>query len=306
MMSITQNYTKHFLTLNEFEDKQINEMIQRALQFKAKRASLDLSNQYAVNLFFEDSTRTHKSFEMAERKSGMQVLEFTPETSSLKKGETLYDTVKTFEAIGVDMIVVRHSQEAFYNELLERSDLTCSIVNGGDGAGQHPSQSLLDLMTIYEEFNTFEQLKIAIAGDIRHSRVAKSNAMILTRLGAEVIFTGPTEWMDPSLEAFGTYKEIDECIKEVDVFMLLRVQHERHEKGEKSYSKQAYLKQFGLTAEREQQMADHAIVMHPAPVNRGVEIATELVECNRSRIFQQMANGVYARMAIIEYVLNKS
>ncbi|WP_370632551.1 aspartate carbamoyltransferase catalytic subunit [Marinilactibacillus sp. Marseille-P9653] len=296
---------RHFITLNDFTPDQIQTLIDHSLKFKLGQMIARFHDRYAVNLFFEDSTRTHKSFEMAEKKSGMQVLEFSPENSSLKKGETLYDTVKTFEAIGVDLIVIRHGQEAFYEELISIPDLRCSIVNGGDGAGQHPSQSLLDLMTIYEEFKTFQHLKVAIAGDIRHSRVAKSNAQILNKLGADVYFTGPEEWMDDSLHIYGTHVEMDELIDKVEVLMLLRVQHERHSNLGQVFSKEDYLNKYGLTVERERRMNENSIIMHPAPVNRGVEIATELVECQRSRIFKQMENGVYARMAIIDSLLNE-
>ncbi|MFC6465632.1 aspartate carbamoyltransferase catalytic subunit [Marinilactibacillus sp. GCM10026970] len=296
---------RHFLTLNDYTPDQVHTLIDHSLKFKLGKLTAQFHDRYAVNLFFEDSTRTHKSFEMAERKSGMQVLDFSPETSSIKKGESLYDTVKTFEAIGVDLVVIRHGQEAFYEELIHTPGLNCSIVNGGDGAGQHPSQSLLDLMTIYEEFKTFQNLKIAIAGDIRHSRVAKSNAQILKKLGAEIYFTGPEEWMDASLQTYGTHVEMDALIDKVDVLMLLRVQHERHSNLEQVFSKEDYLKKYGLTVERERRMNEKSIIMHPAPVNRGVEIATELVECQRSRIFKQMENGVYARMAIIDSLLNE-
>lgn len=252
--------------------------------------------------FFENSTRTHKSFEMAEKKLGIDIIDFEVSTSSVNKGETLYDTVLTMDALGVDVAVIRHGDEAYYEELIASTGIKLAVVNGGDGSGQHPSQCLLDLMTIYEEFGRFEGLKVAIVGDLTHSRVANSNMQMLKRLGAEVYFSGPEEWYDPAFDEFGTYLPIDELAPLVDVMMLLRVQHERHEYYG-NFSKEKYLAMHGLTEEREQKMKEMAIIMHPAPVNRDVELQGTLVECERSRIVQQMTNGVYTRMAILEAVL---
>lgn len=185
---------------------------------------------------------------------------------------------------------------------MESDSIRCAIVNGGDGSGQHPSQSLLDLMTIYEEFGRFEDLKIAICGDLTHSRVAKSNMEILKRLGAQLYFTGPEEWYSTEFDVYGRHVAIDDVIEELDVVMLLRVQHERHD-GETSFSKEGYNSQFGLTQARYDLLKETAIVMHPAPVNRGVEIDDHLVEAPKARIVAQMTNGVFVRMAIIEAVL---
>lgn len=295
----------HFVSMEELTQDEVLNLIHLAVEYKEGRRQTRLSDRYAVNCFFEDSTRTHKSFEMAERKLGMQLLDFQPATSSVKKGESLYDTVLTLQSIGVDLVVIRHSEEAYYKELIESPTIHCAIVNGGDGAGQHPSQCLLDLMTIYEEFGSFEGLKVAIAGDLSHSRVARSNMQMLKKLGATLYFTGPKEWYDPAFDTYGEYKEMDELINQVDVLMLLRVQHERHGEADHSFSKEEYLNQYGLTYERERRMKESAIVMHPAPVNRGVEIDHDLVECERARIVRQMQNGVFARMAIIETVVNK-
>ncbi|MGO2853232.1 MAG: aspartate carbamoyltransferase, partial [Tetragenococcus koreensis] len=164
------------------------------------------------------------------------------------------------------------------------------------------TQCLLDLMTIYEEFGTFKGLNIAIVGDITHSRVAKSNMQMLNRLGANVYFSGPRQWYDKTFDVYGTYLPLDELIDQVDVMMMLRVQHERHDPDE-SFSKEEYHAKFGLTIERAKQMQKHAVIMHPAPVNRDVEIADSLVEGLQSRIVRQMTNGVYVRMAILEAIL---
>ena len=199
--------------------------------------------------------------------------------------------------IGMDAVVIRHKDDAYYKELLE--GINVSVINAGDGAGQHPSQCLLDLFTIFKEFGKFEGLNVTIVGDVSHSRVAKSNASALQRLGANVHFVCPKEWQGDYSEA---HHDWDELLHTSDVVMLLRVQHER-DAAYDGFTTEGYHAQFGLTKEREQQMKDGAIIMHPAPVNRGVEIDSDLVECDRSRIFEQVRNGVFVRMAIVETIL---
>lgn len=235
---------------------------------------------------------------MAERKVGCTVIPFDAGFSSALKGETMYDTVKTLEMIGLDAVVIRAKEDEYYNELLE--GINVSIINAGDGAGQHPSQSLLDLYTIQKEFGSFEGLNITIVGDISHSRVAKSNAIALRRLGANVRFLCPKEWSG----GFEAVHDWEEVLEDSDVVMLLRIQHERHSVS-KSFSKESYHEQYGLTVEREKRMKQGAIIMHPAPVNRDVEIADELMECERSRIFPAVCNGVFVRMAILETILKE-
>jgi aspartate carbamoyltransferase catalytic subunit len=228
------------------------------------------------------------------------VIPFEAGTSSVLKGETLYDTVRTLESIGVNAVVIRHAKDHYFDELV--GSVGISIINAGDGCGHHPTQSLLDLLTIQQEFGRFEGLKVAIIGDIRHSRVARSNADVLTRLGAKVVFSGPKAWFDESLLENGSYEEIDSVIETSDVVMLLRIQHERHDQSDDGVESD-YHNQYGLTLEREKRMKRKSIIMHPAPVNRNVEIADELVECERSRIFTQMQNGVFVRMAVIKRCL---
>ncbi len=258
---------------------------------------------FVTNLFYENSTRTKTSFDVAERKLGFQVVPFDVFTSSVNKGESLYDTVRTLESLGINLIVIRHKDDAYYNEL---SNIKIPIVNAGDGKGNHPSQSILDLMTIQQEFGSFEGLKIGIVGDVKHSRVANSDAQALRKLGAKVYFSGPSKWFDEAELINGTFLQFDELIQEVDVVMLLRIQHERHSERERmDMSLESYNRRYGLTVEREKKMKPNAIIMHPAPINRGVEIDDELVECKRSRIFKQMENGVFARMAILKYVLER-
>ena len=295
---------KHLLTAEALTDREVMGLIRRAGEFKQGAKWHPEERQYfATNLYFENSARTHKSFEVAEKKLGLEVIEFEASRSSVQKGETLYDTVLTMSAIGVDVAVIRHGKENYYDELIQSKTIQCSIINGGDGSGQHPTQCLLDLMTIYEEFGGFEGLKVAIVGDITHSRVAKSNMQLLNRLGAEIYFSGPEEWYDHQFDVYGQYVPLDEIVEKVDVMMLLRVQHERHD-GKESFSKEGYHLEYGLTNERATRLQKHAIIMHPAPVNRDVELADELVESLQSRIVAQMSNGVFMRMAILEAILH--
>ncbi|BCA85750.1 aspartate carbamoyltransferase [Enterococcus saigonensis] len=294
---------KHLLTVEALTDQEVMGLIRRGQEFKNGAKWTPEKDQYfATNLFFENSTRTHKSFDVAEKKLGIEVIEFDASTSSVQKGETLYDTVLTMSALGVDVAVIRHGDENYYDDLIQSKTIQCGIINGGDGSGQHPTQCLLDLMTIYEEFGRFEGLKVAIVGDITHSRVAKSNMQMLKRLGAQVFFSGPEQWYDEEFEVYGHYLPLDELVSEVDVMMMLRVQHERHD-GNESFSKEGYHEQYGLTVGRAKKMKENAIIMHPAPVNRDVELADSLVEGYQARIIQQMTNGVFVRMAILEAVL---
>lgn len=292
----------HFLTVEGLSNQEVMGLIERGIDFKNGAKPYINRPWFVSNLFFENSTRTHKSFEVAEHKMNGTVIPFEASTSSVNKGETLYDTVLTMSALGMDACVIRHGDEEYYNELIESRTIDCAIINGGDGSGQHPSQCLLDLMTIYEEFGHFDGLNVAICGDITHSRVAKSNMMMLKRLGANLSFCGPSEWYDHEFDAYGNYCEMDEIIQNVDVLMLLRVQHERHD-GKTSFSKEEYHQTYGLTKERYTQLKEKAIVMHPAPVNRDVEIADTLVEAPKSRIVAAMRNGVFVRMAILEAIL---
>jgi aspartate carbamoyltransferase catalytic subunit len=289
----------HLLTMNELSEQEISEILKDAEDF-ANGMKIKVKEQtFVANLFFEASTRTRFSFEAAEKRLGLDVLNFTAESSSVQKGETLYDTIKTLEAIGTQAVVIRHSQDRYFDEL--RNSVSVSILNAGDGCGNHPTQCLLDLLTIKQEFHRFQGLNVAIVGDIRHSRVARSDAEALTKLGANVFFASPDEWKDEKNQ-FGTYALLDELIPYADIVMLLRVQHERHD-GYAAEVMKDYHRKHGLTLERERLMKPGSIIMHPAPVNRDVEIASELVECERSRIFKQMENGVYVRMAVLKRAL---
>jgi aspartate carbamoyltransferase catalytic subunit len=290
----------HLLTTSELTSKDILTILEDAKDFSEGRVWKSEKQMFVANLFFEPSTRTRCSFEVAERKLGLSVVPIEIHSSSVLKGETLYDTVKTLESIGINAVVIRHEKERYYDELL--TNIRIPIINGGDGCGHHPTQSLLDLFTIQQNFGSFKDLKVAIIGDIKHSRVARSNADTLIRLGANVVFSGPETWFDKEIVKECLFEPIDEAVKTSDVVMLLRVQHERHSENE-SLSISDYHQKYGLTIEREKMMKPNSIIMHPAPVNRNVEIADELVECERSRIFKQMENGVYVRMAVLKRAL---
>ena len=290
------------LNVSSLSNEEILNILSQALEIANGKEFKTKESIFVSNLFFENSTRTKISFEVAERKLGLNVIPFNVSQSSVNKGESLYDTIKTLQSIGINLAVIRHPQNEYYNEL---KDIDISIINGGVGTGEHPSQTILDLMTIQQEFGSFENLKVAIVGDIKHSRVANSTSQALKKLGAEIYFSGPREWCNKNdLSQQGNFKELAQIISEIDVLMLLRIQHERHD-NQKSFSVKNYLQQYGLTKEREQKMKKSAIIMHPAPINRGVEIDSDLVECSRSRIFKQMENGVFARMAILKNTLEQ-
>ena len=291
---------KHLLTIPELHTEEIFEILAEAQQFAEGQVWKQAEEKFVANLFFEPSTRTKFSFEVAEKKLGLRVLDFESQSSSVQKGETLYDTVKTLEAIGANAVVIRHPNDHYFDELV--GGINIPIINGGDGCGHHPTQCLLDLLTMKQEFDYFQNLNVVIVGDIRHSRVAHSNTNVLERLGANVYFSGPKQWMEAEY-ASGKYVTMDEAVEIADVLMLLRIQHERHAFKMIS-SKEDYHELYGLTVQRESRMKPGSIIMHPAPINRGVEIADTLVECERSRIFKQMTNGVAVRMAVLKRALH--
>ncbi|KRM68085.1 aspartate carbamoyltransferase [Apilactobacillus ozensis DSM 23829 = JCM 17196] len=294
----------NFVNLSDFYEKQILDLIKLSEKFKQGYQVYLKEPVYVANLFFENSTRTHTSFYMAESRLGLKIVDINTSTSSVKKGESLSDTVKTLQALGTSIEVIRHKTTGWYSSIIKDSNVKTSIVNAGDGAGQHPSQSLLDLMTIYEEFGTFKGLNVGIIGDLSHSRVAKSDAQILHKLGANLYFSGPREWYDSEFDLYGKYDSFDNIIDKLDITMLLRVQLERlNEDSVNQFKANEYHERFGLNTNRMNRMKPSSIIMHPAPVNRGVEIDSSLVECSQSRIFKQMENGVFARMAILANIL---
>ncbi|AIF43826.1 aspartate carbamoyltransferase catalytic subunit [Virgibacillus sp. SK37] len=288
---------RHFISVNQLNVKEIHSILDTAesLRYQNKKVNDQI---FAANLFFEPSTRTKMSFIVAQRKLGLEVLDLHEDISSTRKGETLYDTAKTFESIGANLLIVRHHADTWFEDL--KNHISIPIINGGAGKAEHPTQCLLDLLTLYQEFGRLRGLKVVIVGDIKHSRVAHSNAKALKRLGANVSLCAAPGFEDHSLDF--PYISIDEAVEKCDALMLLRIQHERHTTN--SFIDD-YLKNYGLTKERETRMQKHAIILHPAPINRGVEIDSDLVECDRSRIFKQMNNGVFIRMAIMIELLQE-
>ncbi len=289
---------RNLLSMNELSTTEIKSIIKRAIEIKNGDYTTFQEKKFVANLFLENSTRTKLSFEMAERKLGIESIPFDAMGSSLSKGESLYDTCKTLESIGCDALVIRHPDDAYYESL---KGLNIPVINGGDGSGSHPTQSLLDLMTIYETFGTFD-LDIVICGDIRHSRVAKSNFQALTKLGSRVKFVAPEVYQYDHEDY--SYVNFDDVISSVDVVMLLRVQHERHDQVTSDVIEE-YNSRYGLNEARYNKLKDNAIIMHPAPVNRDVEISSKLVERDKSVIFKQMENGVYTRMSVLELILGR-
>ncbi|MCR5787201.1 MAG: aspartate carbamoyltransferase catalytic subunit [Acholeplasmatales bacterium] len=286
---------KGLFNLKSLTITQVNSILSLATKFKSGY-SFSFSGKRIATLFFENSTRTKNSFLMAMLKLGIDYVDVNISTSSVNKGESLYDTVKTLESIGFDAVVIRHSIDKYYQEL---ENINIPIINAGDGKSDHPTQSLLDLFTIYEEFGHFDGLNVTIIGDIAHSRVAHTNAEIMKRLGMNVFISGPDCFMDDTAPQIS----LDEALKNSDVVMLLRVQFERS--AHLDISKEEYNKLYGLDIDKVNRMKNNAIIMHPAPVNRGIELTDEVVECEKSRIFKQMENGVYVRMAVIYKLLKE-
>ncbi|MCS7459292.1 aspartate carbamoyltransferase catalytic subunit [Paenibacillus doosanensis] len=293
---------RHLLGTKGMSAEDITSILDRAAyweQYPVKLAN-HLQGRFVANMFFENSTRTRFSFEVAEKRLGAEVLNFAAAVSSVQKGESIYDTVKTLESMGIDAGVIRMKPNGLLAELAEK--VKVPLINAGDGSNEHPTQALLDLYTMRKHFGHLRGLSVSIVGDIQHSRVARSNLWALQTMGAKVSFCAPPSMQAPELAAYAPYITMDEAIK-ADVVMMLRVQLERHE--ENVFKSTAdYREAYGLTAARESAMAPHAIIMHPAPVNRDVEIDDALVECERSKIFAQMSHGVPIRMAVLERALS--
>jgi aspartate carbamoyltransferase catalytic subunit len=297
----------HLIGMKELTTDQIERLLDRA-EYWAERPGVQtdvLKGRFIANLFFEASTRTRFSFEVAQKRLGAHVLNFIPETSSTVKGETIYDTIRTLEAMGVEAAVIRTKKDGLLTELA--SEVSLHLINAGDGTNEHPTQCLLDLLTMRQQFGRIEGLTVAIIGDLRHSRVLGSHLHALPKLGANLLLAGPASMMPPAQIVPDGVKtvDIDEAVQTADVVMMLRVQLERHTDA-LFVSKEEYHRAHGLTLERAKMMKPGAVIMHPAPVNRGVEIHSDLVECEKSLIKKQVTNGVAARMAVLETVLKGS
>jgi aspartate carbamoyltransferase catalytic subunit len=261
-----------------------------------------LRGRTVVSLFFEDSTRTRLSFETAAKRLSADTMNFSVGTSSVKKGESLRDTIETIEAMGVDAIVVRHASAGVPRQIAQWA--SSAVINAGDGWHEHPTQALLDCYTVRQHLGDLNGRHIAIVGDIKHSRVARSNIAAFTALGAEVTVVAPPTLLPPSLEGWPVKvtQDLDAVLPTVDVCYLLRMQRERMNEALVP-SLREYTAQFGLTDHRAERLADHALIMHPGPMNRGVEIAAEVAERPNSVIVDQVRNGVAVRMAVLFLLL---
>ncbi len=290
------------LSIDSLSDGQIAALLDRGQQFADGVSSeTRLAGRIVFNLFYENSTRTLMSFSVAAHRLGAQVVTLPVEQSSAKKGETLDDTARTLGAMRPDALVIRH----FENRAPERMAqiMECPVINAGDGTNEHPTQALLDALTIRSRFGRIEGIKVAICGDIRHSRVARSNAKLLGRLGADVRLAGPPALLPGDLHGSG---DVDAAIDGADVVMMLRVQRERLEE-DLGDAPGEYLARYGLTAERLKRASPGAVVMHPGPMNRGVEIASEVADDpERSLIPLQVEMGVAMRMACLEYLVESA
>ena len=298
---------KHLISMDDLSVEEITQILDTAEMFRVRdqdhlKTFNTLKGKTVVNLFYEPSTRTRTSFEIAAKRLGADTVNFAAESSSVGKGETLLDTVRNIEAMHPSVIVVRHPLAG--TPMLLSKRVKVNVVNAGDGAHEHPSQALLDMMMIRDVKKDFKDLEIAIIGDIAHSRVARSNIIGLKKMGANVRVAGPPTLVPKVIEKLGVTVEydVDKAIRDCDVIMMLRIQLERQ--SQRLFpSKREYARFFGLNAERLELAKPDAIIMHPGPMNRGVEISSEVADSSRSKILGQVSNGVAVRMAIL-YLLS--
>lgn len=291
---------KHLLDIEQLSHQDITALIQRALHFKHNPIYPQYPHFTLANLFYENSTRTRVSFELAANALGMSVVNMDLQRSSESKGELIKDTLQTLAAMGIKLFVIRHAQNGLPAEIAAKCDDSVHVVNAGDGQHAHPSQALLDMMTIFEQKNNFEKLKIAIVGNIRHSRVANSLQCICATLGVgELTLVAPTIWQ-PKVVHFGRVTtSLQDGIANADVVICLRVQAERLNANEHIDIEQ-YRADYALTRTRLGFAKPDAMVMHPGPINRGVEIDSDVADGPQSYILDQVRNGVYMRMAILD------
>jgi aspartate carbamoyltransferase catalytic subunit len=300
---------RHLLSIADLPREDIEQLHQMTDVFaEVSRRAIPkvpaLRGKNVVWLFYEDSTRTRLSFEQAAKRLSADTMTFSVSSSSVKKGESLRDTVLTIEAMGVDAVVVRHASAGAPWQIARWLDDRVSVVNAGDGWHEHPTQALLDSYTIREERGSLDGLHIGIVGDIKHSRVARSDVLAFTRLGAEVTLVAPPTLLPPSLDGWPVRvsHDLDSVLPTFDVAYLLRMQRERMTEALLP-SLREYTTRYGLTARRVDGMKDDALVMHPGPMNRGVEISAEVADLPRSVIIDQVRNGVATRMAVLYLLL---
>ena len=296
---------KHLLGIQNLSVSDVNFILNEAKQFislnKSKNKKIDvLRGKTQINLFFEPSTRTQSSFELAGKRLGADVMSMNMANSAIKKGETLIDTAMTLNAMHPDLIVIRHQDSGASNLLSQK--VNCAVINAGDGRREHPTQALLDALTILEKKGKIQGLRIAICGDILHSRVARSNIYLLNMLGAEVNIVAPTNLMPKDIEKFGVNKfsNMKKGLEDCDIVMMLRLQNERMNTSFLA-SNREYYEYYGLTPDKLDYAKNDALIMHPGPMNRGIEIDTNLAnDINKSVIQEQVELGVAVRMACLK------
>ncbi|MDA8074390.1 MAG: aspartate carbamoyltransferase catalytic subunit [Actinomycetota bacterium] len=298
----------HLLSIGDLGREGIEEVLRVAEAFaevetRAIRKVPTLRGKAIATLFFEDSTRTRLSFETAAKRLSADVLSFSAASSSVKKGESIRDTVETIEAMGMDALVVRHASAGVPAQV-SRWVKRCKVVNGGDGWHEHPTQALLDCFTVRQVRGALEGLRVLVVGDVRHSRVARSQVLAYRSLGASVTLVAPPSLLPPSLEGWPVEvaEDLDAALPGADVVSLLRLQAERGS-GAFVPSLREYTARFGLTARRAALLAPDAVVTHPGPMNRGVEIASDVADLPQSLVTRQVANGVAVRMAVLFLLL---
>ena len=300
-----KNSPKHLLGIQDLKVSEIKHILNEAQQFidlnrsKNKKSDI-LKGKTQINLFFEPSTRTQSSFELAGKRLGADVMSMNITNSAIKKGETLIDTAMTLNAMHPDIIVIRHQDSGACNLLSQK--VNCAVLNAGDGRREHPTQALLDALTIINRKKSIEGLKIAICGDILHSRVARSNIYLLTMLGANVNIIGPTNLLPKDLDKFGVniFTDMKKGVRDCDIVMMLRLQNERMSSSYLS-SNREYYEYYGLSPEKLEFAKTDALIMHPGPMNRGIEIDTMLADdINKSVIKEQVELGVAVRMACLK------
>ena len=296
---------KHILSIKDLSIKDINNILVKAEKFlnKKNKKKNSFTNKNIINLFFEDSTRTLTSFELAGKQIGASVINMSIATSSIKKGETLIDTAMTLNDMDPDILIVRHNMSGVPYLLSEK--VNCSVVNAGDGSNEHPTQALLDALTIKRHKKRISGLEVAILGDVLHSRVARSNIYLLNKLGAKVRVICPPTLLPPNIEDLGVkvFKNLEDGLNNVDIIMVLRIQKERMS-GSFVPSEKEFFKFWGLDRKKLNNAKKNALVMHPGPINRGIEIDSDVADdIGRSLILEQVKLGVAIRMSIIDELL---
>ena len=298
---------EHLLSVTQLSPADITRILDTADSFREVGTRVikkvpALRGRTVVNLFYENSTRTRISFEIAAKRLSADVINFSTSGSSVSKGESLKDTALTLQAMGADAIVIRHSSSGSPYTLTKWVE--AKVINAGDGTHEHPTQALLDLYTIREHFPSFDGLRVAIVGDVLHSRVARSGTHALSRMGAQVTLVGPPTLIPPDAPAWGAEvsHELDPVLPKLDVCYMLRVQRER-QRQQYFPSVREYARLYGLTRDRVESLPEGALIMHPGPMNRGVEIASDVADLPRSLITDQVTNGIAVRMALLYLML---